>query len=266
MNRSSWVLKCAIIFGSICVFSLPVYLLLFAEKAKTPVHLKTLIQKTPSLNSLSPRFFSDYLSLRPKGNYLKIDKLDIGKINSKLESFPIFKKVEAVFSHQGQLEIYYELRTPYAYLKDFSQLALDQEGYVIPANLFFSPKKLPFVYLGLHSITWNSSHDMTLVKQIIDAIAPFENQTLKLELIDVSLLSHKLASHREVVVTVSYNKHSHYLRIKPQLVDLAISRYVQLFHEKHLGSTLDQDLIFDARISKFATLKPLASSQEVKSK
>jgi len=241
-----------------CLISLPAYLVLFGEKEKPSVLLKTLIQKTPTSQALSARFFSDYLGLSPGGRFQILQKLDLSKIQKKLEEFPIFKHVHAEFTPIGELLVSYELRKPVLALKDYAQLGVDAEGMIVPIAPYYSPKRLPEVYLGLKTIEWNRAQQ---VNQALDIMAYFDHhalETFTLKLIDLSRLTHSIPSHREIIVTISIFNKNHYLRLNPQHVDRALHRYMRLFKEAKLKNQLHESIIFDARITKFATLKVCA--------
>lgn len=259
--KQGFFFKILMIVISLCVISLPAYLFLFGKKHKESLVLKNVIQKTTNLHPVSPRFFSDFLGLRPEGKHLLINRLDLRKINTKLKTHPVFKTILAEINHQGDLEILYDLRVPFAYLQDFESVAIDEKGHIFPTSHFFSPKKLPKVYAGREELIWSDVIDMTLIHKVINF---FSNSRTCLEpiFIDISKISSPVSVHRELVVVIDFKGANHYLRIKPALIDLALSRYVKLFNEKKLQKLLAGDVVFDARIAKFATLKPIELSEK----
>lgn len=247
--------KLLIIGASCCVISLPAYLFLFGKKNLPSRLLTTLEQKTPTINSLSPRFFSNYLGLKPGGHSLNIQKLDINKISSKLKQFPIFKQIDAEFTSQGSLLVSYELRTPIYRLNDFSNCGVDVEGRLMPLVPFYSPKNLPFLYLGLDDVKWEQSQSVDFANQIVDFFNQNGLDRLEIIMIDLSRLKSPLKSHREVIVTVRFLDKIHYLRINANFLNKALSRYASLFKEPKLKDKLFDHCVFDARIMKFATLR-----------
>ena len=62
---------------------------------------------------------------------------------------PLIKKASIKKIPPGTLYIEYQMRVPLAYLGDYTNTALDEEGYLFPFSPFFTPKKLPIIYLGL---------------------------------------------------------------------------------------------------------------------
>ncbi len=256
--------KVFFILLSVCVVCLPAYLWLYGEKKTYALTLTTLVQKTPTRTYLSPRFFSDYLALSPKGQKITLSLLDVKKIEKKLAAFPLFAHIEAKISNSGELILSYELREPRFFLGDFSDLGLDKGGRVIPLKPFFSPKILPCVWLGLHKIDWTRAY---LIEKAVEVALFFEDTTYRnfqLESIDLSRLDHPITAHHEIIVKVLHFGNVHYLRIHPDRIAQALKRYAKIFDEDSLQNYSRSSFVFDARIKKFATLKVLGGESPVK--
>jgi hypothetical protein len=247
--------KILFILASLCVISLPSYLFLFGKKETKAIALKTLVQKTSFSSPISPRFFSDYLHLCPKGKSLEISKLDEKKIEKKLREFPIFQKVQAHISSRGELEVAYDLKKPHFLLLDFSNLAIDPNGYVFPLKPFFSPKKLTQVYLGISQVDWNHKNNVESALKIQSLLDENLQELVDIETIDLSGLKVQATSLKHIVVTISYKNTKHYLRLSQEGLEKGVLCYISLFKENNLNEFLQSNLIFDARFKKFATLK-----------
>lgn len=219
--------------------------------------LTTLIQKTPTRQTLSPRFFSNYLGLNPQGKNLAIKRLDIDKINKKLKSFPIFKSIDAEMTKEGALQVSYFLRNPEYQLKDYSHCGVDEEGFIVPLTPFYTPKKLTQIFLGLEQLTFLKAHHITLANQVMDFFRLHQLDQLTVAMIDLSKMKAAIKSHQEVIVTVEFLDKKHYLRLHPHYINKALIRYVSLFKEPSLREKILGHCLFDARITKFATLKSL---------
>lgn len=255
MTQNRPLQKIMIIGLSCCFISLPAYLFLFGKKTQTSTRLTTLIQKTPTIQTLSPRFFSNYLGLNPCGKNIDIRKLDITKINKKLKQFPIFKNIHAEFTKDKELLLSYHLRNPCYLLKDYSNCAIDEEGYVIPLNPYYSPKKLPYLYIGIAELSWSQSYHIDLAHQVVDFFINHKIDQLSIAMIDLSRMRSNIKSHHEVIVTVEFLDKVHYLRLNPANIEKALTRYVSLFKETELRDKILGNAVFDARIQKFSTLK-----------
>jgi len=260
INKTSSIYSWSLVGLSLCVICLPVYLILFGKKETSPLYLKTIVQKTTTIESLSPRFFSDYLGLSPKGRSLHIQNLDIRKIQKKLSEFPIFEKVQSEFTPQGELLVSYELRRPLFSLLDFSNCGLDSLGFFIPMAPYYSPKKLASIFLGIKNLEWNKAYDIKEAVEILNFFSPYLSEDFNIKLIDLSHLKESIPARREIIVTIAFAKASHFLRLNPKHLHKALDRYMLLFKEPTLQEQIIRDVIFDARISRFATLKKLENN------
>ncbi len=261
IHKTSSFYSWSLIGLSLCVICLPAYLLLFGKKETSPVFLKTIVQKTTTIESLSPRFFSDYLGLSPKGRSLQIQNLDIKKIQNKLTEFPIFEKVQSEFTPQGELLVSYELRRPAFLLHDFSNCGIDNLGFFIPMAPYYSPKKLTSIFLGIHHLEWNKAYNIKEALEILNFFSPYQSDDFNIKLIDLSHVKESIPARREIIVTISFAKANHFLRLNPKHLQKALDRYVLLFKEPKLQDQMIRDVVFDARISRFATLKRLETNQ-----
>ena len=63
----------------------------------------------------------------------------------------MIKEVTVKKIFPGTVYIQYVIRTPIAFVGDFSNTVIDEEGVLFPFRPFFTPKYLPKLYLGLNS-------------------------------------------------------------------------------------------------------------------
>jgi len=77
--------------------------------------------------------------------------LDLKKASLRLLSSPLISDVKMKRLPPGTLYIDYTVRKPLALLADYSNTAIDRDGFLFPVAPFFSPKQLPEIYLGLPS-------------------------------------------------------------------------------------------------------------------
>ncbi len=207
---------------------------------------------------MSPRFFSDYLKLAPRGKLLKIKTLDHNSIQKKLLEFPVFQSILSDVTEQGDLVVSYQLRKPLFRVHDYNNCGLDQQGYIIPLAPFYSPKNLPKIYLGLKTLSWSRVDEIDKACQVLNFFNQKSQEVFKVAMIDISTLQDPRVYRREVIVTLIVRDQTHYLRINSLFIEKALQRYVRLFEEPKLDSELNSCVIFDARICKFATLKKLS--------
>ena len=108
------------------------------------------VQTGPEKEALKTVYLEELLgiSIDKPGN---LYALDIVEAQRKLLSSPLIKKASIKKMNPGTLYIDYSIRQPVAYSGDFTNTAIDAEGMLIPFKPFFTPKKIPEIYIGLHN-------------------------------------------------------------------------------------------------------------------
>jgi hypothetical protein len=107
-----------------------------------------IVQTTPEREGLKTVYLAELLELsidQPKNLYSFNTKEALQKV---LRS-PLIKEAAIRKISPGTIHIDYTMRKPIAFLGDYSNTALDSEGVPFPVKPFFTPKKLPEIYLGL---------------------------------------------------------------------------------------------------------------------
>lgn len=107
-----------------------------------------IIQSTPQSDALKTIYLAELLSLsldRPINLYQFKTKEAI----QTLLRDPLIKSTNIKKILPGTLYIHYQMRTPIAYIGDFSNTAIDEDGVLFPYRPFFTPKRLPTLFLGL---------------------------------------------------------------------------------------------------------------------
>lgn len=66
----------------------------------------------------------------------------------KLLDSPVFREAHIKRIPPGTIHIDYALRRPIAFIADFTNTVIDNHGVIFPFKPFFTPKKLPEIYLG----------------------------------------------------------------------------------------------------------------------
>ncbi len=126
---------------------------LISDKA---YNIVAIVQRGPHRDGLKTVYLAELMGLsvdQPTNLFLYSTK---EAENSLLQS-PLIKSAKVKKIKPGTLLVEYVMRYPIAYLSDFSDLSIDKEGFPIPFKPFFTPKKLPEIYLGLtqSEVRWN---------------------------------------------------------------------------------------------------------------
>jgi hypothetical protein len=107
-----------------------------------------IVQTGPEREVLKTIYLAELLNLsidRPQNLYT----FNPTEARKKLLASPLIKDATVKRIKPGTVYIDYAVRQPIAYLADYVNTGLDEEGYLFPISPFFTPKRLPEIYLGL---------------------------------------------------------------------------------------------------------------------
>lgn len=194
---------------------------------------------------LKTEYFAELLELsvdKPKNLY-KFNLIDAQK---KLLASPLIKNVALKKVIPGTLMIDYQVRRPIAFIGDYSNTAMDDEGVLIPFKPFFTPKKLPEIILGVSKeCKWGcpltSEH-----KNMVLALLQELPHALR---IDVSNYNHPSYGQRQIVIVVQQGSKKQILRLNPKDYKHQLKNYHLM--TDFLAEKPD-NLIIDLRIPNLA--------------
>ena len=182
----------------------------------------------------------------------------------KLLASPLIKSAEITKIKPGTLIIDYVPRIPVAFLGDFTNTALDEEGFLIPFKPFFSPKKLPEIYLGNmgDEIKWGKAVEGKR-GELAMSLFPFfsalcKEEGLILKTIDVSQAEALSLGQRQIIVEFEDSRNVWILRCSLENFNVEMTRYIAL--RRHIQLTEDKGnesyiRVLDLRIPQLAFLK-----------
>lgn len=224
-----------------------------------------LMQETSSPQILPTVYLAELLdlSLDQPTNIYKFNLVDAGK---KLASSPVIKEAHIKKVRPGTIYVHYHSRTPFAYLSDSLNTAIDEEGILFPFAPFYSPKKLPFIYLGWNEIEYNWGKSMKedpLMQLAFNVIENFQfaikDKQLRINKIDVSHAFAKSAGQREIVVEIfeeDERKRLFILRLNSKNYIQNIADYIRLYESMASGLTMKSNLFtIDMRNTSLAYVK-----------
>jgi len=183
------------------------------EKYSDPQYnITSIIQSTAGVERLKTVYLAEILQLsvdRPT-NLIRFDVL---QATNHLCQSPLIKEASVRKYLPGTIYIDYKLRVPVAFLCDFSNAAIDAEGVIFPFNPFFSPKKLPMIYLGheilegklmADNMAWGNAVNhpsLHLAFAVLDCFMQGKSdQNITLQRIDVSRCSSSSFGQRQIIV------------------------------------------------------------------
>lgn len=200
-----WIFSSAIIINALAFMSIKGYQY---WKKKSNVDLKkpirAIVQTGPQREALKTPYLAQLLGLCADRPVLSTE-FDLKKGREKLLASPVIRDAELKMPEPGILYIDYTIRQPIAFLYDFENIALDEERYPFPLTPFFTPKKLPEIYLGLETtIEWNqpiTGEKIDLAYQILKIITgPIVGDLFNIQRIDVSNAFESSLGRREIVL------------------------------------------------------------------
>jgi len=180
-------------------------------------HIVSIVQTGPQKEALKTVYLAELMGIsvdRP----ISIHYFNAEKAKKHLLGSPLIKEAEIQLVKPNILYVDYTVRQPLAWLYDYENTAVDEEGFLFPVSPFFSPKNLPEIYLGLASFGQHSTHSDRLsgswnvpIKEksfflALDLLKllsqPGYRELFKLRRIDVSNAYAESYGSREVVLIV----------------------------------------------------------------
>ncbi len=198
--------------------------------------LQVIVQTSVEKEALKSLYLCELMELsldRP----VNIFSCDPKTFQEKLLKSPLIKSASVKLIKPHTIFVDYTARKPIAWLFDFQNTFVDEEGYLFPVSPFFSPKKIPEIYLGLPSFPgWSakiSGEHFNLALKILQTVShpPFDNLFF-VKRIDVSLASAPSYGKREIVLEVEESSlvkegEGEVLVASPRLLRLSTKNYLQ---------------------------------------
>lgn len=205
------------------------------EKLLSPAYqITAIIQTGPEKEALKTSYLAELLGLS-QDKPTQLYAFNTKKAEAKLLSSPLIASAKVERLPPSTLYIDYEVRKPVAWLADFNNMAIDLQGNLFPVAPFFSPKRLPEIYLGLPANAgWQiKSAPFDLALEILQFLetAPWK-EGLRIQRIDVSNAFAPSLGQREVVLfteeELSVRKgEEEIVCVFPKILRLAPKEYTQ---------------------------------------
>ncbi len=252
-SRKKAILTIAIstllVSGSVATFLLFFRLQEVFHQKNEAYNIQKIVQTGVQYEALKTLFLAEILELS-SDHPTNIFDFDVQEGANKLLSTHVIEKVDIKKVKPATLYIDYEVRSPLAHLGELSNTLVDREGVLFPEHPFYSPKKIPTLYLGGKELRWGEKIDSTKLS-LANAILETLNG-LHVTLVDLSLADAKTLGTREIVVMVQHKKALHTLRLPTERWAEALHHYTLLV--KSVLSTSPQSTIIDLRLVDMAFL------------
>lgn len=232
-----WIFSTAVLLNALAFLGIKGYVYWKREGlVNYRVPIKTIVQTGPQKEALKTTYLAEILGLSFDEPTLS-SQFDLKEAKTKLLSSPVIKEAEITFKEPGVLYVDYTVRQPVCFLHDFENVALDNEKVPFPVTPFFTPKRLPEIYLGLEEdILWNrpiKGEKITLAFELLHILkGPILCDLFNVKRIDVSLAFEKSYGRREIVLLtedecVFTHKEREIHFIYPRILRLSRKEYLQ---------------------------------------
>lgn len=245
-------------------------------RAKDPKNLiVAIVQKSSEKEALKNAYLADLLRLSVD-EPTNLFHLNVKEGEKLLLQSPLIKKVKVRKISPGTVYVDYEMRKPIAFLGDYTNTAIDDEGVIFPFKPFFTPKLLPEIYLGIHqkegdieSVPWGARLDFPQAKQALKILKTLHKicPPESLALLRIDMMNSDASSYglREIVITLEEHiekkendqvrmvKSPIYLRLNRDDLEQAIGNFLELRKSVKSSQNL-QSPVIDLRIPNFAFL------------
>lgn len=219
------------------------FFLKWQHKQKTdPKYLiTTIVQTGPEKNALTTEYLAEILGLS-RNRPAHLMRFDVKRAETALTRSPLIKRAKVSVIKPQTVYIDYTVRKPLAWIFEYENTAIDEEGYLFPVYPFFTPKQLPELYLGLIPFgksvemgergpgQWNVPLQGKYVTLGIDLLKRTRN--LNIRRIDLSNAYAETLGSREIVIyledeilTIKQQKET--LGIIPRLIRLSTKDYLK---------------------------------------
>ena len=168
-----------------------------------------IMQTVPENEGLKTVYLAELLELsldKPQNLY----RFSTKDATRKLLSSPLIKEVHIKKIRPGTIYVDYAMRNPIAFVIDFSNTMIDGEKYLFPYKPFFTPKRLPEIYLGnsfaeskkesLWGVPLEGEH-VDLALSLLNYLQKnFCNEICQVKRIDVSKAFASSCGQREIIL------------------------------------------------------------------
>ncbi|HSW72500.1 MAG TPA: FtsQ-type POTRA domain-containing protein [Chlamydiales bacterium] len=225
-----------------------------SKRQDSRYQITSIVQTGEDCDALNTNFLAELLGLSADSQ-TNLFQFDLKKAHEKIAMCPLIKEAEVKRLRPSAVYIDYTIRKPMALLYDYENIAIDEEGFLFPAEPFFPTRNLPEIYLGLKQILnpekefiWYEpmqGKELALSFKILSLLTkpPFSESFL-VKRIDVSRAFHKSQGKKEIILLleerVKIKKDGKttfifpkILRLNPKGIEQQLSNFLVLQNKMH---------------------------------
>ena len=204
--------------------------------------IKAVAQSCPEYEALPTAFFAETLGLSTD-HKINLYHFNVEQAQKRLLATHVVQEISIETVKPHTLLIDYTIRHPVAYIGDFANTAIDEEGVLFPATPYHTAKTIPEIYFGERSFRedeqiWGAKVDSERVALALDLLSLFEPR--ELVRLDLSHLDELSLGKRELVLQL---KDQTLLRLTPKRYKSELANYRALskafLHKESKPTTID---------------------------
>jgi hypothetical protein len=225
------------------------------DRSSSKFYLCRILQTGPQREALKTTYLAELMRIsadRP----VTFDGFDLELAQKRVLASPVIGEATVKLVDPDTVFVDYTVRQPIAWLSDFENTAFDEAGVPFPISPFFTPKKLPEVYLGIKTFAWNRSLSGPAAQIALTLLQLLHQLPLEVKRIDVSRAFLDSLGKREVVMVLDEQGFTKYLRLTPKNFAQELGNYLELRKELPPVSQ-----IIDLRIPQLAFIEIRKSTQ-----
>lgn len=186
------------------------------KQANPEYYINRVVSITSGDELLRPAILAEWLDLSVD-KPLNLYAIDLNKASKLLKKHLLVKKVKVFRDPPSTLVIESEIRKPVAFVGERSNIAIDKEGNVFPFSPFFTPKKLPKLFIGKRE---NFPAAQKVLSWLIE-----KGRLEQVEFIDVRKAEADSLGEREVIMSFQGRL---LVRLNPDSLEKGLQRFFKL--------------------------------------
>jgi len=200
----------------------------------TKYNIKTIAQSQNDI-TLDVNYLAELMSLssnKPTNIFL----FDENKARENLLSSPMIKEAKIKKIKPNCIFVDYKIRKPIAYLYDFENIAIDEDGYIFPINPFYLPSDFCKFFLNVDEFKGFEKIDSKKAIYALDIYKNLKNSgfadLVRIKVLDTSRLEFESYGKREILlfieeeIKVRKNQKDRIV-IFPTILRLALNNYLE---------------------------------------
>ena len=211
--------------------------------------IKAVAQSCPEYEALPTVFFAETLGLSADRK-INLYHFNVEQAQKRLLATHVIQEASIDTVKPHTLLIDYSMRHPVAYIGDFANTAIDEEGVLFPATPYHTAKTVPEIYFGQKNYPegekiWGAKIDPERMALALDLLSLFEPR--ELIRVDLSHLDEPSLGKRELVLLLNDQT---LLRLTPKRYHRELANYRAL--SKTLLSKEPHRTTIDLRVPQVA--------------